>query len=133
VRRRRTGDLFNIIFVLGMAAAAASTGSPLPALAEAAPAAPMAGECAQHRLLDQLREGRTRSQSRPVAAAGVEMHRGEVEGGAAGRSLPALPIGFHPPHNQLRGLLGRSADGEDVMTFIKAMAGSAGLGVLCGT
>jgi hypothetical protein len=58
--RRRSGDAFNIIFVLGMAAilsacshaqvatgppaaeaAATSTSAPLPVIAEAAPAAPM--------------------------------------------------------------------------------------------
>jgi hypothetical protein len=62
VRRRRTGDLFNIIFVLGMAAAAASTGLPLPALAEAAPAASMTGEWASTGCwINYEKEGRGRS------------------------------------------------------------------------
>ena len=70
---------FNISFVLGMAAAAASTGSPLPALAEAAPAAPMTGEWASTGCwINYEKEERGRSLD-PVASAGVEMHRGEVK------------------------------------------------------
>ena len=102
--KRRFGGVLNFALVLGMAAilsacshaqvatnppaaeaAATSTSAPLPVIAEAAPAND-AGK-SQHRLLDEIRKGRARSQSRPAPAAGGEMHRREIEGGAALNAL----------------------------------------------